>query len=536
MRRAAALLLAALLLGGCGFGEGEERDGGAQVSVTRDFGHAELGAASTKTLREDQTVMRLMRSEFDIETRFGGRFVEAIDGLEGTGASGMRDWFFFVNGVESEIGAGEYELSPGDRVQWDYRRWDTAMRVPGDRGRVPRAVPQRHEGRAAAGAGGVRRRGVRPLPGRQGRARARRRCRRRARRWARPAPRHVTRLVVARWPRARIVRGGSTLEEGPQESGVFARFGEDGGTLELLDGDGEVARTVRPGDGTALVAALRPRADELVWLMTALDREGLAAGVRCAARGQVAQRVRRGRNRLHRREASAGRAMTLIPSYRSRPSALHTARASVGAAFCCAFALVGALYRHPLILAGAMGGILVGGDRRRRRPGGRALAAAGAAVRRCWWRRSTRSSTRRAPRCWCAAASFLGRRWDVTLEATARGPDERHADRRADRRARRPDVRRGRSRRAAQGAAPDLLPLGADRDARHAAGAGARPRRRPHGRRRALPPAPAGPPGRRARGAVRGARPRRRRGGGARGARLLAGGPARAPPPTRVAP
>jgi hypothetical protein len=28
------------------------------------------------------------------------------------------------------------------------------------------------------------------------------------------------------------------------------------------------------------VAALRPRADELVWLVTALDREGLAAGVR----------------------------------------------------------------------------------------------------------------------------------------------------------------------------------------------------------------------------------------------------------------
>jgi hypothetical protein len=95
-----------------------------------------------------------------------------------------------------------------------------------------------------------------------------------------PGTEHVTRLVVARWPRARIVRGGSTLEEGPQASGVFARFGEDGRTLELLDGAGEVARTVRPGDGTALVAALRPRADELLWLITALDREGLAAGVR----------------------------------------------------------------------------------------------------------------------------------------------------------------------------------------------------------------------------------------------------------------
>ena len=35
--------------------------------------------------------------------------------------------------------------------------------------------------------------------------------------------------------------------------------------------------------------------------------------------------------------------MSLIPVYRSRPSALHTARAGVGAAFCGALALTGAL-------------------------------------------------------------------------------------------------------------------------------------------------------------------------------------------------
>jgi hypothetical protein len=94
-----------------------------------------------------------------------------------------------------------------------------------------------------------------------------------------PGTETVTRLVVAGWPRARIVRGAPRLEEGPEASGVFARFAPDGRSLELLDEDGEVARTVRPGDGTALVAALRPRADELLWLVTSLDRQGLAAGV-----------------------------------------------------------------------------------------------------------------------------------------------------------------------------------------------------------------------------------------------------------------
>ena len=40
------------------------------------------------------------------------------------------DWFFYVNGIESPIGAAEYELGDGDRVWWDYRDWTAAMRVP----------------------------------------------------------------------------------------------------------------------------------------------------------------------------------------------------------------------------------------------------------------------------------------------------------------------------------------------------------------------------------------------------------------------
>ena len=101
-----------------------------------------------------------------------------------------------------------------------------------------------------------------------------------------PGTEHVTRLVVARWPRARIVRGGFTLEDGPASNGVFARFAKDGTSLDLLDANGDVARTVHPGDGTALIVALRPRADELVWLITALDARGLEAGV-SALRGNA---------------------------------------------------------------------------------------------------------------------------------------------------------------------------------------------------------------------------------------------------------
>jgi Domain of unknown function (DUF4430) len=276
---AVVLAASAIAAAGCGLGEGEERDGGATLRVTRDFGRTVVGMARVRPVREDQTVMRLLRSEFDVETSFGGRFVQAIDGLEGGGAGGRVDWLYFVNGVEAGEGAADYELAPGDRVQWDYRPWDVAMRVPAIVGAFPepflhglegerRPVRVECEDAEAAVCDDAKERleavGVSPSGSSLGA----------------PGTETVTRLVVARWPRARIVRGAAGLEEGPEATGVFARFIPGEPVLELLDEDGEVARRVEPGDGVGLVLAMRPRADELVWLVTALDGEGLEAGVR----------------------------------------------------------------------------------------------------------------------------------------------------------------------------------------------------------------------------------------------------------------
>jgi Domain of unknown function (DUF4430) len=285
VRRARALLACLALVAcglaapGCGFGEGEERDGGAAMRVTRDFGHTELGAARVARVREDQTVMRLLRSEFDVDTRFGGRFVQGIDGVEGEGPEGQADWFYFVNGVEADVGAAEYELSPGDRVQWDYRHWDVAMRVPAIVGAFPEPFLHGLEGE---------RRPVRVEcedPEAPVCEDAKERLHRvgvstAAASLGAPGTETVTRLVVARWPRARSVRGAFGLEEGPEATGVFARFEPGGRALELLDESGQPARRVVAGDGVGVVLAMRPRDDELVWLVTALDERGLEAGVR----------------------------------------------------------------------------------------------------------------------------------------------------------------------------------------------------------------------------------------------------------------
>jgi len=126
---AAALVFAAAALAGCGLGPGE-KSGEADLLVTRDYGATELQREQVD-LSESETVLRMLDSSADVETRFDGGFVQSIDGLEGGTDDGRRsDWFFYVNGVESPIGAAEYEVEDGDRVWWDYRDWSTAMRVP----------------------------------------------------------------------------------------------------------------------------------------------------------------------------------------------------------------------------------------------------------------------------------------------------------------------------------------------------------------------------------------------------------------------
>ena len=51
--------------------------------------------------------------------------------------------------------------------------------------------------------------------------------------------------------------------------------------------------------------------------------------------------------------------MKLIPTYRPRASALHSARAGVAVSFCAAFGLTALLYSNPLVLTGVVGALVV---------------------------------------------------------------------------------------------------------------------------------------------------------------------------------
>ena len=273
MRTFAALLLVliAAALGGCGFGEGEKREGGAELRVTRDFGREVLAADVVKTVREDQTIMRLLQSRHDVDTKFGGKFVSAIDDLD---ARGSRDWQYYVNGSWSDTGAAEREVDPGDVIQWDIHDWTVIQRIPAIVGAFPEPF--------RSGTGGER------LPTRvecadtEGQA-----CRDVKSALTAAGGRvsttlvgasggqELVRVLVGRWDEIRAIRTAATIEEGPQASGVFAQFTDDGKTLELLDDRGDPALTAPPGTGLVAATALDDQA--VVWVVTGVDDVGVEA-------------------------------------------------------------------------------------------------------------------------------------------------------------------------------------------------------------------------------------------------------------------
>jgi hypothetical protein len=282
----ACVLLLVAGLAGCGLGAGE-RDTNARLVVTRDFGTRELGARIVQDAPSSETAMRLLERNFDVKTRYGGGFVQSIDGVSGGREDGTPvDWFFFVNGVASDVGAGEVDVHEGDVIWWDHRDWEASGNVPAVVGSYPEPFAHGAEGKryplvlecadgvdeacdtvsrrlGAVGASPARRTLGTGVGGR------------------------TLRVVVGEW---RDLRADTTLElidKGPEQSGVYARFTPDGRHLEALGEDGERVRMLGPGSG--LVAATRLEEGAPTWTITGTD----AAGVAAAARALDERRLQR---------------------------------------------------------------------------------------------------------------------------------------------------------------------------------------------------------------------------------------------------
>jgi len=266
--RLAAAAATAAAAAGCGLGAGPASEGTATLTVTRDYGTRRLATGRESRPTASETVLRFLDRNTKITTRYGGGFVESIDGVSGTEVGGRRfDWFFYVNGIESPVGAAQVRVRGGDRIWWDYRDWTDAMRVPAVIGSWPQPF-------AAAG----RRARVVCEAARRVCALVRSRAR-----WAGLRPTRAAgapRLLVGPWGRIRRDPGAAQLDAGPGTSGVFARFAGHGGAfdLQLLDTGGGIAKGA--GAAAGLLAAVREGDEPPTWLVTG----GSEAGVSRAAR------------------------------------------------------------------------------------------------------------------------------------------------------------------------------------------------------------------------------------------------------------
>jgi hypothetical protein len=119
--RGIVLLLSVLALAGCGGAGPTSADGSARLWVTRDRGREVLVET---TVPAGQTLLRALKSQAKVTTRYGGGFVQSIDGVEGSGGR-REDWFWFVNGLAGDRSATSYRLRNGDVAWWDYRNWSS---------------------------------------------------------------------------------------------------------------------------------------------------------------------------------------------------------------------------------------------------------------------------------------------------------------------------------------------------------------------------------------------------------------------------
>jgi len=269
---ALAALAAVVALGGCGFGPGRGT-GAVSLVITRGFGGTRIGATSAAHVPGSETVIRMLERSFHVQTRYGGGFVQSINGQSGTGA--QTDWFYYVNGVQGALGAASTVVHRGDRIWWDLHDWRATESIPAVVGSFPE--PFLH------GVGGKRLpttlecgHGVAAACTRVSTALTAARVPVANQLIGTGSGPDTLGVVVGTWSELQSEVAGTLIEHGPSASGVYARFaGRSGNALELLGLSGRVVRTL--GAGAGLIAATADSSSKPTWLITGTDAAGVSA-------------------------------------------------------------------------------------------------------------------------------------------------------------------------------------------------------------------------------------------------------------------
>jgi hypothetical protein len=286
MLRRARIALATLAMAGvagCGLGPGKGTSD-VTLTVTHGFGTGPVASLTAHQVPGSETVMRVLQRSLKVQTRYGGGFVQSINGL--SGGSAHRDWFYYVNGVQAAAGAATTAVHRGDRIWWDLHDWSATESIPAVVGSFPEPFVHGVGGKrlpvtvecgsdvgpacdkvsaalAALGVPGARQYiGTGSGPDSLG-------------------------VVVGTWRELDGQVASALISKGPSASGVYAKFTSAAGdSLQLLDPQGRVVRTL--GAGAGLIAATGDPQSEPTWLITGTD----TAGVLAAAQALTTVRLR----------------------------------------------------------------------------------------------------------------------------------------------------------------------------------------------------------------------------------------------------
>ena len=276
-----AVALAAAITSGCGLGAGKGTSD-VSLTVTRSFGSQPVGSITRKQVPGSETVMRMLQRSFKVTTRFGGGFVQSIDGISGTAS--RRDWFYYVNGIEAKVGAASTAVHRGDRIWWDLHDWTATDDVPAVVGSFPEPFVHGSKGRRLPTtlecapdvpdackevASELKAAGVPAATQLLGTG----------------SGTDSLAVLVGTWTDLHGTFAGILIAHGPSASGVYARFNGAGNSLQLLDPHGQPVRTL--GAGAGLVAATAQGSSSPIWLVTGAD----AAGVSAAAEALTPKRL-----------------------------------------------------------------------------------------------------------------------------------------------------------------------------------------------------------------------------------------------------
>jgi len=257
--RTLALALGAVLavaaLAGCGGSRSTDRDEIA-ITVTRDFGATSFIELKHERVPAPPGLARIL-------ARYG----------QPRGRASL-----FVNGIAADAPAARLKLHGGDRVWLDQHDSTVPNPIAAVIGSFPepfvhgidgKRLPVRVEcddprsGPCAAVAKKLVALGV--VAGRSVISRS--------------AADDTLRILVGPWKR---LRGrdieADSIDAGPRESGVFARFDGSADRLVVLDAAGRTARTL--GAGTGFIATTAEPDRRPVWFVTGTDDAGVAAAVR----------------------------------------------------------------------------------------------------------------------------------------------------------------------------------------------------------------------------------------------------------------